>query len=587
MNTLAPTTENIPTTFELISSTPGQAIAILKTLHDQVMNLLDRIPTRTDSARKYLSSVILPYTGSLDFRRIYLGVPADLQPPPSRPLTLHETLTSLSFFNTLPATYDEKFEAFINLEDHQPAVLPVEGQTAIRSALKRLTGIQYYLDDFTQFWRSKHIHSELTNADYLARVFSAQLQCTTVLRTADHSLPLHTITLPCLLSLRSTTYCQLYRLSITNEALDIRIPMNGVFIVAQSAEDRDGETNFCTLYGPGCTVMSFHKLASLKTYLINALKSDDSEENWRACIDGQNLMFFSLRVSNTLEDHSLSLTPTPTGDHFYQEHIQIIIDKHKRDILNEWTRAIKNNTIHIKRIANYIIGDANAQLPHSLTFTRTLKKYTPLEMTLNCPPSAPPEAPEAQPIDLSLTPIKINVVVHQDLVSTLPAHSLYETHFSWLAVELENISRRKVLVTIINDETTQRLATYEYRSQSAIDATNGWAALIHATFPESRLNSPLAVYVLLTTSDFIDGVSGFASSEDRVAIARGTYAKIVGHEIGHLFEANHAHGGVIYSSCWSRTLMDGNAPPLLNAVDGYRFSTRNRENIRLYLSQFD
>lgn len=583
VNTLISRPHALPSLFEVISVQPSTARSLLKKLYENVMNTLDQLPTRMTSSGKYLARVIHPHIINVDFRKIHLATPLDLgkESTASEKRTLQTVLTELWHFNRLPELNDT---VFCLHHEGLLTALPAVCQTDIKHALNALLNIQYHLDDLELFWTTKHEHCDLTNQEYLAQAFALQFQCVCILKTHDTELPLYNITLPCLFLTSSTTLsCRIYRLAFHFERRELNIPMNGAFIYAQRSEDTADGNNYCTLYIPGSTLQSFTSIARLKAYLVTEIKTFPRNETLKACIDINLLQRASAALSHETEEHNITLVPTSFGKDFYLKQIQILTDKHNRDIQHAWSESTNSQKIHKKYHANYIIHNAKLDFTPLVTFENTLKHGGNYIMTLGCE-SLP--LPKPQPMSSTLAPIKIHVLIHQDLASETTTASLYETHFSWLKAEFETVSGREVIITFENNPPPQ-LTTFDYRSMKATDAARRWGAQVNLHFSESTRHPALDVYILLTHFDFKNGTAGIASFEHRVAIAQVSNIIVAAHEVGHLFNANHAHGDVIYDSCWSNTLMNDRGAIIPPGREAYRFSTRNREHIQLYLSQFD
>lgn len=92
--------------------------------------------------------------------------------------------------------------------------------------------------------------------------------------------------------------------------------------------------------------------------------------------------------------------------------------------------------------------------------------------------------------------------------------------------------------------------------------------------------------VLLITNDFISGspifggTGGYATSLGFAAIASLDYKQIIGHELGHTFNAVHEEGEVLYNGWWCETFMFDPLPLRSNC---FVFSEENRKRIKAYV----
>jgi len=105
----------------------------------------------------------------------------------------------------------------------------------------------------------------------------------------------------------------------------------------------------------------------------------------------------------------------------------------------------------------------------------------------------------------------------------------------------------------------------------------------------SQTTSPLDKFILLTRHIPIPGKAlGFANSiGGQFAIATLQSYRVAAHEIGHMLGANHDAAEIIYEGWWSETTMSSPDAFTIFRLNAYRFSDKNREAIRTYLSQFD
>lgn len=192
-------------------------------------------------------------------------------------------------------------------------------------------------------------------------------------------------------------------------------------------------------------------------------------------------------------------------------------------------------------------------------------------------------------------PITIIVVLHKDL-QQYQKNDLYTGYFSWLKTELESISERNVRFLMHLHHEVPELSGYNYRNEDGTAALQGWMDLIddwYTKILQYEEHEPDLTKVLLLTRNNIStkaggllgGVGGYAIFKGHCAIAAITSKHIPAHEIGHMLGATHEDGEVIYDGWWHDTIMlsDDFSGARGNA---YRYSEKNRENIRQYLSTF-
>ena len=192
-------------------------------------------------------------------------------------------------------------------------------------------------------------------------------------------------------------------------------------------------------------------------------------------------------------------------------------------------------------------------------------------------------------------PITIIVVLHNDL-QEYQKNDLYTDYFSWLKTELESISERYVRFLLHSHHEVPHLSGYNYKNEDGVAALRGWVNLIQDWYTKIlkyEEHEPGLTKVLLLTRNniytkaggLLGGIAGYGLVKGHCAIAAITSKQIPAHEIGHMLGATHEDSEVIYNGWWHDTIMlsDDFSSARGNA---YRYSDKNRENIRQYLSTF-
>ncbi len=490
----------------------------------------------------------------------------------------------------------------------------------MENVIFKIQGVQYYLDSIDNFWAAPHGFSHLTNKEYMARSMAAQLQCASSLRREDHSLNLESVDL--MLRLAHPTLIpdvHFFRVALTPSAHNANIPLIGVFLISRKAEDLAGEANPCVLYVPGTDIQQFNSIASMKihlaTYLINPTVSPNPLP-YCVALSQQNVLR-NLTHRGALDEHSLNLTPVPVSPDFFRNHIQLLIDQQKQDITYMWSQTEYSTPpadlpgfvprYYINRTAFEFFG--NTVKHHAIPVLDAWQK--------NQIPTVLPESPQTvEPEDIppvitpgaekTLKPIKLHVILHRDLetdwtdtllglfflsnLRTYTFDSIKKDYFSWLIDELETLSGRKVEMIQITKDEASDLYTFDYSSDTSTDAITRWEKAVSLFLQKaSRTPSPLEKFILLTRNAVVPGqLNGVANKHGgQFAIATVDNFRTAAHEVGHLLDARHDAGGIIYNGWWSETLMveyDFFSPLRTNA---YRFSDQNRERIKDYLKPFD
>lgn len=186
-------------------------------------------------------------------------------------------------------------------------------------------------------------------------------------------------------------------------------------------------------------------------------------------------------------------------------------------------------------------------------------------------------------------PILLMVYIHNDLEG-YDKGKLYDDYFSWLEIELEAISGRVVTIIFNSQSTSPGMTDYHYTNESQSDSIAGWKAMVKALTSKVEQTRPydpnLNKFLLLTRHPINNRVAGVAIGKGQCGISSICHYMAPAHEVGHMFGALHEDADVIYNGWWHDTIMKDDLATALRG-NSYRFSDKNREHIRNYLSQFD
>lgn len=185
------------------------------------------------------------------------------------------------------------------------------------------------------------------------------------------------------------------------------------------------------------------------------------------------------------------------------------------------------------------------------------------------------------------TPILLAVYIHGDL-DEYDINKLYDDYFSWMRTELQDISGRNVDITFNTQAALPALANFHYQDPGSSDSLYRWKLTVDEITSKAKETKPyhphLNKFLLITRHPINRGALGVAQSKGQCGIALIGDYMTPAHEVGHMFGATHEDADVIYNGWWYDTIMKHASTFKGNY---YRFSDKNRENIRNYLSQFD
>lgn len=569
----------LPEPHAILSLTPPETAALLKALNKNVLYTLGNIPTRPVSALRLLIEVLEPFLKTPELEKIFYGPPPFVTPQQ----TLYELYKELTLFNTLPATYDTTRGFFYTVENGVLNMLPDDCQTRLRVTLQNLLGIEFYLRDLADFWQSRHLHSDMTNEQYVARAFAARLQCEALLRLADGSLGLESVALITLLaSPGHLSGCHLYQLSIRDEQYQAEVPLFGAFAITRKAASEVAGQNPCVLYVPGLELQAFHSPALLKAHVIAEL-GPGSLHRGLPCIDRNQLQRVETLVKQGLHDGHLSLSPVVFSQYFYADVMLSLVNMQRRNVRHAWAWA-QPRSGKPAYWTNQIIETAS-DLRSVMTFETTVQKHAAPAIAAFEKTQPPKPAPAALPT--APKPINLKVYIHDDLKNSARLAIVRHAFFSWLETELEEVSGRKVSITFIQPDGTCALTGFNYKGDY-VQVLAAWKERVVEHLNKTASSySPLDLFLLLTRDNISETIGGMAHLYSSFAVAATTYHRAAAHEVGHMLGAVHEDGDNVFNGWWNETLMKDRDVFSFLRGNAYRFSDKNRNNIRTYLSQFD
>jgi hypothetical protein len=186
-------------------------------------------------------------------------------------------------------------------------------------------------------------------------------------------------------------------------------------------------------------------------------------------------------------------------------------------------------------------------------------------------------------------PIVIVVIKHDDL-KDYTTSQLYPDYFAWFKTELEKVAHRKVQIRIHPVGSYPSLSGFNYKHEEEEKTIREWWRLVKElhikTVQNGGLEPSLTKTLLLTRDNLNSKVAGIATVKSYAAIASITQYQTPAHEIGHMLGATHDDGAIEYDGWWHDSIMCGDK---LQEFRGntYRFTEKNRANIRNYVDSFD
>ncbi|MDI3272016.1 hypothetical protein ACYZT3_00625 [Pseudomonas sp. MDT1-16] len=175
-------------------------------------------------------------------------------------------------------------------------------------------------------------------------------------------------------------------------------------------------------------------------------------------------------------------------------------------------------------------------------------------------------------------PIFVFAFIHDDIPESA-IDSIFQRYLLDWVKEITAISGRRVSMEFIRNRPPYTNYSYQAASETSY---RGWETLARNYRDDQNLpHNRTTKFLLLTNSAMINNeVLGVASPGQQFGIASLIGKQIVGHELGHMFTANHELSDVQYNGWWCETFMRDVTPGLSNC---YRYSDGNRELIKSFL----
>jgi hypothetical protein len=191
--------------------------------------------------------------------------------------------------------------------------------------------------------------------------------------------------------------------------------------------------------------------------------------------------------------------------------------------------------------------------------------------------------------DDPINPLRIFAIFHDDIPESKRG-DIYTNYIEPFTLEFESITGRKV--SVIFDENIPPFSSFNYKNADPQTAIRQWKDLAWKYRKKRHDNNEFRFSdndrVVLITNDILSGsllFGGIAGIADRqtgwAVIASLETRQVIGHELGHTFNADHEQGEVLYrDGWWCETFM---FPPLALRSSCLVFSDGNRKRIKDYV----
>lgn len=181
---------------------------------------------------------------------------------------------------------------------------------------------------------------------------------------------------------------------------------------------------------------------------------------------------------------------------------------------------------------------------------------------------------------MSKHPIFIYAFIHDDVKD--PQRKIFEKFFLPMIKEIEGFTGRRVSIQFIRN--LQHYTDFQYRNENSDDTFYKWKILSSLYRDKNNLPQTKTTKFLLITNDQLnDQIAGIAGAASQYGIAALTSEINVGHEVGHMLDASHDHGEVLYRNLW---WCDSYMVPKTDFLTAtcHVYTDANRQRISAFLS---
>ncbi|KJZ48244.1 hypothetical protein VC35_07430 [Pseudomonas fluorescens] len=176
--------------------------------------------------------------------------------------------------------------------------------------------------------------------------------------------------------------------------------------------------------------------------------------------------------------------------------------------------------------------------------------------------------------------IFINTFIHDDVKE--PQSQIFEKFFLPLIKEIEGFTGRRVSIQFIRN--LQPYTNFVYENEDHQATANKWKVLALKYRNEKNLPyNKTTKFLLVTKNQLNNQAAGIAGAGQQFGIASLIRELYVGHEIGHMLDASHENGELLYRSGWWCDSYMMPAPTYLTSAC-HVYTNANRQRISAFLS---
>lgn len=367
-----------PSPLEVTQQPPAHVAHLMVKWNDALTETLRAQPSMTFCANQLVLEALAKSLDQHPTEHLYLKNPEDslTDPPSANDKTLIILVQDALHQCRIPEYYHQRSDfylykngAFLRLGD--------AGQIAIRTLMNQLLGVEYYLNDLNQFWRSNRSATQQPRSTYIAQTLALLIQCEASLRFETASLDpasvalvrqLGTAVLPNTLNI--------FHLNLQDTTGADELALVGAFAMCTWPLDEHRTYNPTVLYLPRHGLVEFTSPTALKVHILGLFKTEPGRQQLLVSLAHRHHPAFTSLAPRAKRDARVNLMPVTAAEHFFHHQVGLLLSKQRQDIEYHWAVHRDAPEGVVKKI------DQAASLFALLDFSRPITRHArPLLIT--------------------------------------------------------------------------------------------------------------------------------------------------------------------------------------------------------------
>nr|WP_314527023.1 hypothetical protein [uncultured Pseudomonas sp.] len=327
-----------PSPLEVTQQPPAHVAQLMVKWNDAVTEILRAQPSLTFCANQLVLEALAKSLDKHPTEHLYLKNPEDslIDSPSANDRTLQTLAQDALHQCRIPAYYHQRSDfylykngAFLRLGD--------AGQIAIRTLMNQLLGVEYYLNDLNQFWRSNHSATQQPRSTYIAQALAFLIQCEASLRFETASLDPASVALVRQLGTAALPgTLNLFHLNLQDITGPDELALVGAFALCTWPLDEPRTSNPTVLYLPRQGLIGFTSSTALKTHITRLFKTEPGREQLLVSLAHRHHPAFTSLAPRANKDARVNLVPVTGVEHFFHHQVGLLLSKQRQDIEYHW-----------------------------------------------------------------------------------------------------------------------------------------------------------------------------------------------------------------------------------------------------------